>query len=143
MAGRVRGRLRVGRGRPRGERGSSPVELAILAPAVLLALFASIQVAAVFMARSVALSAAQEAATAERVAGAPAGAGEDRGQRFLSRAGDWLDAGQVDVRRDGEQVTTTVTGEAISLIPGFSFTVTETARGEVERFTTDDGGAAP
>ena len=126
-----------------GDRGSSPVELAILAPAVLLALFASIQVAAVFMARSVALSAAQEASTAERSFGAPAGAGEDRGRTFLGRAGDWLDAGQVDVDRNGEQVTTTVTGKAISLIPGFTFTVSQSARGEVERFTTDDGEATP
>jgi TadE-like protein len=130
-------------GRLRGERGSSPVELAILAPAVLLALFASIQVAAVFMARSVALSAAQEASTAERAFGAPPGAGEDRGQSFLGRAGDWLSGGQVTVERDGEQVTTTVTGQAISLVPGFTFTVSQTARGEVERFTTDDGGAGP
>jgi len=132
----------VGR-RSGADRGSSPVELAILAPAVLLALFASIQVAAVFMARSVALSAAQEASTAERAFGAPAGAGEDRGRSFLGRAGDWLSGGQVIVERDGEQVTTTVTGQAISLIPGFTFTVSQTARGEVERFTTDDAGAAP
>ncbi|SHN42707.1 TadE family protein [Cryptosporangium aurantiacum] len=127
------------RRRLRGERGSSPVELAILAPAVLLALFASIQVAAVFMARSVALSAAQEASTAERAFTAPPGAGEDRGRSFLARAGDWLTDGQVTVERDGQQVTTTVTGQAISLIPGFTFTVSQSSRGEVERFTTDDG----
>ena len=124
--------------RRQGERGSSPVELAILAPAVLLALFASIQVAAVFMARSVALSAAQEASTAERAFGAPAGAGTDRGRSFLGRAGDWLSGGQVRVERNGEQVTTTVTGRAISLVPGFTFTVSQSSRGEVERFTTDE-----
>lgn len=127
------------------DRGSAPVELAILAPAILLALFASIQVAAVFMARSVALSAAQEATTAERVYDAPAGAGQDRGASFLARAGDWLGAGRVTVERNGDQVTSTVTGQAISLIPGFTFTVSQTARGEVERFTTDDdqAGAGP
>ncbi|MFI5953352.1 TadE/TadG family type IV pilus assembly protein [Cryptosporangium sp. NPDC051539] len=129
--------------RLRGERGSSPVELAILAPAVLLALFASIQVAAVFMARSTALSAAQEATTAERAFDAPAGAGEDRGRAFLARAGDWLSGGRVTVVRNGDQVTTTVTGSAISLIPGFTFTVSETAHGEVERFTTDNEDAGP
>jgi Flp pilus assembly protein TadG len=123
----------------KGDRGSSPVELAILAPAILLALFASIQTAAVFMARSVALSAAQEATTAERSFGAPAGAGQQRGSAFLARTGDWLSGGTVTVQREGGQVTSTVTGSAISLIPGFTFTIRQTAHGEVERFTTDDG----
>jgi Flp pilus assembly protein TadG len=126
------------------DRGSSPVELAILAPAILLALFASIQTAAVFMARSVALSAAQEATTAERAYDAADGAGQARGEQFLARAGDWLRGGQVTVARTGTQVTTTVTGSAISLVPGFTFTVRQTAHGEVERFTTDDaGGGGP
>src|SRR4051794_27434094 len=119
--------------RPSGDRGSSPVELAILAPAILLALFASIQTAAVFMARSVALSAAQESTTAARAFDAPAGAGEERGTAFLARSGDWLSGGTVTVGRKGDQVTTTVTGSAISLIPGFTFTVRQTAHGEVER----------
>lgn len=123
------------------DRGSSPVELAILAPTILLALFASIQTAAVFMARSVALSAAQEATTAERAFDAPAGAGQQRGNSFLARSGDWLSGGRVTVGRQGEQVTSTVTGSAISMIPGFTFTVAQTSRGEIERFTTDDGAA--
>jgi Flp pilus assembly protein TadG len=122
------------------ERGSSPVELAILAPTILLALFASIQTAAVFMARSVALSAAQEAATAQRAFDAPDGAGQDRGEQFMARAGDWLNGGQVTVARTGTQVTTTVTGSAISLVPGFTFKVQQSAHGEVERFTTDQAG---
>jgi Flp pilus assembly protein TadG len=122
----------------RADRGSSPVELAILAPAILLALFASIQVAAWFMARSTALAAAQESTTAQRAYLAPGGVGQERATAFLGNSGDWLADPRVTVAEDGQQVTTTVTGKAISLIPGMTLTVTQTARGERERFTTAD-----
>jgi hypothetical protein len=113
------------------------VELAIVLPAVLIALFASIQLGSWFLARSVALAAAQQATTAQRAYQAPAGAGESSAERFLARAGDWLVDPKVRVERDGTQVRTTVTGRALSLLPGVDLTVSQTARGEVERFTED------
>lgn len=121
------------------DRGASPVELAILLPAILLLLFASIQVAAVFLARAVALNAAQLGTTAQRAYDAPTGAGQSRARDFLARSGDWLGQPQVTVVQDGTQVTTTVQGTALSLVPGFSFEVSQRAHGTVERFTTSDG----
>src|SRR5215207_3256117 len=99
--------------------GSAAVELAIVMPAILLGLFACIQVAAVFMARSVALTGAQEGTTAERAYQAPAGTGKAHAESFLGRvAGDWLTKRTVVVTRNGNQVQVTVTGQALSLIPG-------------------------
>jgi hypothetical protein len=121
-----------------GERGGNPVELAVAMPAVLLMLFASIQVAAVFVARSTALNAAQSGVNAQRLYGAPAGAGEDRAAKFLQAAGDWL----VDWDEPGPScvatltdVTCTVTGKALSVVPGVSFSVRQTAHGTAERWT--------
>ncbi|MGC5051226.1 TadE family protein [Micromonospora sp. DT48] len=121
-----------------GERGGNPVELAVALPAVLLMLFASIQVAAVFVARSTALNAAQSGVNAARLLDAPAGAGEERAARFLRTAGDWL----VDWDEPGPScavtdtdVTCTVTGRALSVVPGVRFSVRQTAHGTAERWT--------
>lgn len=121
------------------DRGASPVELAILLPAILLLLFASIQVAAVFLARAVALNAAQSATNAERSYNAAPGVGRARAYDFLSRSGDWLGGAEVSVTRDGTEVTTVVRGRALSLVPGMTFAVDQRAHGTVERFTTEEG----
>ncbi|GIJ08492.1 TadE/TadG family type IV pilus assembly protein [Micromonospora andamanensis] len=121
-----------------GERGGNPVELAVALPAILVMLFASIQVAVVFVARSTALNAAQSGVNAERLFDAPAGAGEERAARFLRAAGDWLvdwdEPGPSCVVSDTD-VTCTVTGKALSVVPGVSFSVQQTAHGTAERWT--------
>jgi Flp pilus assembly protein TadG len=114
------------------------VELAILTPAILLALFASIQLAAWFMARSVALTAAQEATTAQRAFDAAGGAGSQRASTFLAGSGDWLTDPEVRVDEANDQITSTVTGRALSIVPGVHLAVSQTAHGERERFTTED-----
>ncbi|TWJ24666.1 TadE-like protein [Micromonospora endolithica] len=127
-------RLRVG-----ADRGANPVELAVTMPAILLLLFASIQVAAVFVARSTALNAAQSAVNAQRVYDAPAGAGTARASEFLTAAGGWLvgwkNAGPTCAVTD-EDVTCTVTGRSLSVVPGVDFAVRQTAHGPRERWTT-------
>ncbi|MFY1635471.1 TadE/TadG family type IV pilus assembly protein [Solwaraspora sp. WMMB335] len=138
-----------GAGTGRGDRGASPVELAILMPAILLLLFASIQVAALFLARTVALSAAQQAVSAERgydalgSGNAGTDVGAQRAAEFLADAGDWLDADPLPapvVGPDGQYVSYTVSGKALSLVPWVEFTVSETANGEIERFVEASGG---
>ncbi|MFY1705400.1 TadE/TadG family type IV pilus assembly protein [Micromonospora sp. WMMA1923] len=123
------------------DRGASPVELAVVMPLILLLLFASIQAAAWFVARATALNAAQSGVNAQRVHQAPAGAGEARATGFLTAAGDWLvgweRAGPRCVTTETE-VNCTVTGRSLSLVPGVSFPVRQTAHGTVERWTTGD-----
>lgn len=120
------------------DRGANPVELAVVMPAVLVLLFASVQVAAWFVARSTALNAAQSGVNAQRVLQAPAGAGEARATRFLGAAGDWLvgwDSPGPTCVTGATEVTCTVTGRSLSVIPGVSFRVRQTAHGTVERWT--------
>ncbi|MER7416848.1 TadE family protein [Micromonospora peucetia] len=121
------------------DRGANPVELAVAMPVVLLLLFASIQTAAWFVARSTALNAAQSAVNAQRLHQAPPGAGEDRATRFLRAAGGWLvdwDDPAPSCRSTATEVTCTVRGRSLSVVPGVSFPVHQTAHGTVERWTT-------
>lgn len=119
--------------------GANPVELAVLMPAILILLLASIQAAAWFIARATALNAAQSAVNAQRVYQAAPGVGEQRAEDFLVRAGDWLVGWEVAVsvpEPDDAQVSATVTGEPLRIMPFISLpAVSETAFGTVERFT--------
>ncbi|OKI73984.1 pilus assembly protein TadE [Micromonospora sp. CB01531] len=135
MAAVVRRRLVEGG----AERGANPVELAVVMPAILVLLFASIQVAVWFVARSTALNAAQTGVNAQRALQAPPDAGRNRASTFLRAAGDWL----VDWQDPGPtcttaatEVTCTVSGRSLSVIPGIHFPVRQTAHGTVERWTT-------
>jgi len=120
----------------RRDRGGSVVELAILWPAIVLVIFGAVQVTTYFTARTVALSAAQVGVATERRYDATPGSGQDRAEEFLAGAGDWLADPQVDepVRTD-EQVLVTVHGRALSVVPGVSWEIRQSARGTIERFT--------
>ncbi|MFF4877152.1 MULTISPECIES: TadE/TadG family type IV pilus assembly protein [unclassified Micromonospora] len=120
------------------ERGANPVELAVVMPLILVLLFASLQVAAVFLARSTALNAAQSGVNAERLYEARDGAGSASATRFLNATGGWLKGwdktGPSCVTTDTE-VTCTVQGRSLSVVPGVDFPVRQTAHGTVERVT--------
>ncbi|MFF5172582.1 TadE/TadG family type IV pilus assembly protein [Micromonospora sp. NPDC000089] len=116
------------------DRGANPVELAVVMPAVLVLLFASVQVASWFVARSTALNAAQSGVNAQRVLEAPSGAGEARAAKFLGAAGGWLVGASSSCVDGGTEVTCTVTGHSLSVIPGVSFAVRQTAHGTAERW---------
>jgi Flp pilus assembly protein TadG len=126
----------------RGDRGASPVELAILMPAIVVLLFASIQLAVYFLARSEALAAAQEGVTAQRAYQAPTCAngstscvGAKQATTFINQSQGWLVSGVPSVTTDATQVTVVVTGKSLALIPGIDWTVTQTAHGTIERVT--------
>jgi Flp pilus assembly protein TadG len=129
-------RAPVRRGR-RGDRGSASIEFAITAVAVMAIIFAAIQAATYFWARSIALAAAEEGVTAQRAYNAAPGAGQDRAASFIAATGDGLTGTTVTVDADAEQVQVTVSGRCLSVIPGFcnAFPVTATAHGTVERVT--------
>ena len=122
--------------RVRRDDGSGALEIVVVAPVVIAAIFLSIQVALYSYARSIAMSAAQQGATAERAYNAPAGAGQDKAAGFVARNGDSLHDTRISVQRGADTVRVTVTGRSLSVIPGFGgFTVSQTAAGPVERFT--------
>ena len=121
--------------RARGDRGSSPVEFAIVATAMILLIFAVVQVGLVYHARSLALAAATQAANAGRGYQAPTGSASDVAAGFLADAGDGLTETSVTTVQTGTDVSVTVTGTAISVLPGITFTVSQTAHGSVEQPT--------
>ncbi|WP_018217635.1 TadE/TadG family type IV pilus assembly protein [Salinispora vitiensis] len=120
------------------DRGANPVELAVVMPVIFVLLFGAIQVAAVFIARSTAMHAAQSGVNAQRVLNAPPDAGADRARRFLDAAGGWLvdwDSPGPSCQTDATDVTCTVRGRSLSVVPGVDFPISESAHGTVERWT--------
>ncbi|MFI5926609.1 TadE family protein [Micromonospora sp. NPDC051543] len=121
------------------ERGANPVELAVVMPLILVLLFASLQVAAVFLARATALNAAQSGVNAERRYNASNGAGVASAKQFLSTSGSWLlgwdKAGGPSCVTSEIDVTCTVSGRSLSVVPGVDFEIGQTAHGPVERVT--------
>lgn len=129
------------RSRPDAERGSASLEIAILGPALLLAIFAVVQASLWFYARSLALAAAQEGVDAGRRYQAPSDAGVTRAQDFLRRAaGDSLRS--TSVTAEGSTATSIrieVRGRSLSVLPGVpGIPVEQSAQGPVERFTTSE-----
>jgi Flp pilus assembly protein TadG len=135
MIGGLRSSRGAGARRCAADRGSLTLEYALLAPTVLMMLFLCIQVALFSYARSVALTAAQEGANAQRAYGAQAGDGKARATEVLNRQGDTLSGWKVTVTTNGNQIQVTVTGRSLSLFPGFSgYHISQSAGGPVERF---------
>ncbi|MCB2178203.1 MAG: pilus assembly protein [Actinomycetales bacterium] len=120
-----------------GDRGSTSLEIAIVFPVLLVLITAVIQYGLWFHARSVALTAAEEGVTAARTTGAPAGAGTDRALTFVAEhaSASLLDPTAHQTATPTE-VTVTVTGRSLAVLPGLAMAVTGTASGPVERLTT-------
>jgi Flp pilus assembly protein TadG len=139
--------IRLRRGR-RSERGASSLELAILAPTILALIFISIQTALWLYGRSVALNAAQEGVSRLRLVQPPLYT-EAIGEKVRSDieayasqlGGNSLGDAQVlppSYNNPEGLVSFTVTGDTISLVPGLTLKVTQTATGPIEQFKADD-----
>lgn len=122
--------------------GSASVEIAILFPVVLLVITAIVQYGLWFHARSIALAAAQEGVTAARLYDADPAVGPVRAHAFVDAHGsDSLSDVVATATSPGpEQIGVQVTGRALSILPGVpGLTVTQSAEGPIERFTTAGG----
>lgn len=123
----------MGTRRAADERGMTTSQVAIVFPALLFFIMLIVQYGLWFHAKQVADTAAAEALDAAQT---PTGTADD-GQRaafsFLASSGN-LDEVVVEVQRGLEQVEVVITGAAPRLVPGFSWSVTSTARAPVERF---------
>ena len=100
-------------------------------------MFATIQVAVYFLARTEALAVAQAAVSAQRVYGAKATAYSDAATALLNEGtdGQWLQdalVGTPKPTKDGTGFTVTVVGNAPSLIPDFTVSVSVIVHGTYE-----------
>lgn len=112
----------------------------MLFPAVLLATFGLVQGALYYHARDLALAAASDGLTAARSRTGSSDDGRRAAAGFLERAGGThsLTAETVVSTRSPTTATVTVSGRALSLVPGLpGWSITQTASGPVERFTTE------
>lgn len=137
---------------PRGRRtehGASAIELSIVAPVFLLLIFTLIQGALLLYARNIALSAAREGVSDVRLfqpdeydAEADA-AMKERIRRYVTTVGNnTLVQPDPEIAYDAGgngRATVTVSGEAISLLPGIDLTVERSASMEIEQFEPDWG----
>lgn len=122
------------------DRGSAALEVAILGPALLLIVFATVQAGLWFYARSLALAAAQEGVAAARAYQSSLDTGISRASAFLDRsAGDSLSAVTVTGAGSTPQIVRIeVRGRALSVLPGVpGLPVAQAAQGPVERFTVN------
>nr|WP_285558811.1 pilus assembly protein [Actinoplanes regularis] len=105
-----------------------------MSSALVLA-FAVVQAGFVYYAHSVALGAATQGVNAARGYNSSAGAGQAHAEAFLSQAGSGLVNQHVTVSRNGDRATVVVTGKAVSVLPGLTFSVRKTAYAPVELVT--------
>ncbi len=143
---RVDGRFQGRQGRAGRDRGASAVELAIVAPGLLLLIFLGVQTGLWLFGRNVAEQSAREAVSRLRVtvvgadlASATAAARIQAENYVRNVGGNLVQDPTATADQVGEaRVRVTVTGSAISLVPGLSFTVTGSAEGDVEQFQVDE-----
>jgi Flp pilus assembly protein TadG len=129
------------------DRGSSAIELAILAPLLLAMIWLTIQYALYYQGRQVALAAAQIGARVARqdansVPGWQAIAQQDA-ESYYQGLGTRVLGGNVRAVASSPepgQVQVTVTGQAASIMFGLPLPIHETAGGPIECFRPDANG---
>ena len=118
-------------------RGSSSIQMVMLMPALFSIMFLGMQGALYYHARTVAIAAAQEGARAAGSQNGTAAGGVSAASSFVSDAGgrDVLPGAHMTGGRSATIATVTVTGTSLSVIPGWSPAVSQSASVPVERIT--------
>lgn len=128
------------------DRGTSALELAIIAPVLLSLIFFSLQAAFFFYGRAAATHAAREGVSMLRLAEDQADYAAlqpdalARTERFAANVGGpglvapEVTSAYVEEGDGTARVTVTVTGRVITLVPGLRLNATADASGTVERF---------
>ncbi|MCP2337511.1 TadE family protein [Actinomadura rupiterrae] len=117
------------------------VETVLAVPVLMMTVLACTQVCLLFLARSIALAAAQEGVRAARPEHAShAGGGTVARSYAVQTAGGFLHSVTATSRADKTTVRVRVTGQALSLVPLLpSLPVHAEAAGAIEKFTTPSG----
>lgn len=123
------------------ERGVAAIEFAVLAPVLLLLVWFVVQAALYFYGRSVALQTTRDAVSQYRLAQTPAAfqamqsAVAGHSADFAGEVGSGaLDGVVVTPTYTADEVSVRVTGTTISLVPGLTLHVSQTAHGTIEKF---------
>ena len=128
----------------RGERGSTTATV-IVFPALLTLLMVVLQFALAFHGKAVLTAAAQDATRAAQLAGGDEAAGRTEAELVVAESGTTvirdLDI-DVTLSPDGREVTTTVAGTVMRLlpIPGLQLHIAGSASGPTEEFRAERQG---
>lgn len=133
--------------RLRADRGASALELSLVAPGLLLFIFASIQAGLYFYGRAVAEQAAREGVSKLRLAQTVAISNSIRSdvqtavEAYAAAVGRETLLEPKATATYNEltgKVSVTVEGDVITLVPGLNLHVTQKVFGEIERFEGDN-----
>lgn len=119
--------------RPRNERGSASIEHTLLLPVLFTFVWVAMGAAMYHFGNTGAQAAAQTAATAAAAEHGTTAACEQAAAAFVATLGDTLGGVTVTCRRTATTATATITGTTISLVPGWTPTVSQTVTVPVER----------
>ena len=122
-------------GRRAVERGATSIEMVILLPALFALMFLGMQAALMYQGRAVALAAAQEGAREAASETGTAVSGIRTAESFVATSSTGLKDTAVVGQRTATRATITVSTTTLSVIPGWSPTITQSASMPVERVT--------
>ena len=113
------------------------IQLVILMPVLFTLLFVGMQAAMIYHGRTVAIAAAQEGARAAAAQDGTTVSGQKAAAAFVVAAGgqDVLQGVHVAARRTAAAATVTVTARILSVVPGWTPRVTQSASAPTERLT--------
>ncbi len=119
----------------RGDRGSVSIQMVILLPALFSLMFLGMQAALIYQGRTIALAAAQEGAREAARATGTATGGIATATSFISATSAGLTNTTVTGNRTATTATVSVTVTTLSVIPGWTPTLTQSASMPTERLT--------
>ena len=123
------------RRRGSADRGSTSIEMVILLPALFALMFLGMQAALMYQGRAVALAAAQEGAREAASETGTAVSGIRTAETFVAASTSGLKNTTVEGQRTATEATLTVRATTLSVIPGWTPTITQSASMPVERVT--------
>lgn len=126
--------LRPGPRRRRNERGAGAVEFVLVMPVVMLMFLMLVQWSVQLYNDRIVHAAAREAAVDAASWDGTEAAGQQTARDYLSDTGSDLSNTAIRISTGATEVTATVSGEVMTLLPGFNPRVSATATVPRERF---------
>lgn len=118
-----------------GDRGSVSIQMVILLPALFLLMFLGMQAALAYQARTLTLAAAEEGARDAAAEHGTAAAGAATAEAFLAASTAGLNGVSAVGQRTPTTATVTVRATSLSVLPGWTPTITQSASMPVEKIT--------
>jgi Flp pilus assembly protein TadG len=119
----------------RGERGAATVEVVLLFPAMILMVWIALGAGMYHWGRTAALNAAQTGAAAAAPGDGTLADCEQAARDMAATVGDALSSLRISCTLTATTATATVSGSVLSLVPGWTPSLTQTATVPVERLT--------